>query len=189
MSLSQRSTGIATVGTEQPVAVCSFQRRDGRSGKITTVKAFNRVLENEKLWIYIASFGLTYEDMLAHSPDNKTNSSPLYKKYYTKYYYHFGKNKKFASKKPIPLPRLSKLTTKPTNLARFPVAKPRPARTLSKQTECDCCGADCPEYFSCSSLGTGQYCDWCIDIYGTVAERAEFWSLSPEDLPPAVESN
>jgi hypothetical protein len=182
MSLTQRSTAVALDMTEQPVPVCSFQRRDA-TGKITTVKSFNRVLENEKLWIYIASFGLTYEDIIAVSPESKTNTSHLYKKFYTKWYYHFKNNKKFTAKKPIPLPRLSQLTVKPTNLTRFPVAKPRPARTL-KQTECDCCGADCPEYFSCSSLGTGKYCDWCIDIYGTTAERCEFWSLSPRDLPP-----
>ena len=95
-------------------------------GRTQHVRSFQRALVNEKLWIFIASLGMTYEDF-----EHPLNQNPQYASKWGMYDRRWGKHQtERYKKKPIPLPRLSKLSIRPTNLPNYPVPRPRPARTF-----------------------------------------------------------
>jgi len=113
---------------EKPVGVDGHYRRNtGTTGATedewTWVRSYPRKLSNHKFWIWIASLNLTFEDL-------QDENGKLGRKYNNKmglFTYYWGKGKSKHTVKPRPLPRLSKLTTRP---AYFPVPAERPAHTF-----------------------------------------------------------
>jgi hypothetical protein len=116
---------MSTFQEEKPVTVAPHTRV--QYGKTQHVKSFQRPLVNEKLWIYIASLGMTYEDF-----EHPLNQNAQYASKWMMFSRRWGDHctKRFK-KKPVPMPRLSKLSVRPTNLPNYPVPRPRPARTFN----------------------------------------------------------